>query len=221
MTDIYHDRWNPLQDGGVETPIDPSVRIGQNVRIGLNVVIERGCRIGDGSIIGHNVVLRPETAVGRDCRICHGVVCEGDTLIGDRVTVHDQTHLTKGIIIEDDVFIGPGVVTSNTKKIVHGRKIPLAIRPPIILRGARIGAGTIILPGVEIGEEAMIGAGSLVVKDCRAYSVYYGRPAICVQDVPAEEWLIPPPWAADLSAGAVKTMSIEALKYRRTHWERS
>ena len=193
MTDInniYEERWTDLLKG--QAAISPDAKIGAGCKFGRGVIIEAGCEIGDGCLIGHYTVIRTGTVVGAGSQICHHVVCEGQARIGDRVTVHDQTHLTLGIIIEDDVFFGPSVVTSNTRHIVHGRKIPLVIAAPVIQRGARIGAGAMITPGVIIGEEALVGLGAVVTKDCKPYGVFIGNPAKFAGHVPEEEWLRPP-----------------------------
>ena len=190
INNIYEERWLDLLKG--QDPISPDARIGQGCKFGRGVIIEAGCQIGDGCMIGHYTVLRTGTVIGANSQICHHVVCEGQATIGERVTVHDQTHLTLGIVIEDDVFITACVRTCNTKRIVHGRDMDLVINAPTIQRGARIGIGAVILPGVIIGEEAYIGAGAVVTKHAKPYSVYYGNPAEFHGHVPKAEWLRPP-----------------------------
>lgn len=91
------------------------------------------------------------------------------------------------MIIEDHVFIAPFFVGANTPKIVHGRDYPLELKPYRIKFGARIGIAVSVLPGVTIGREALIGAGSLVTKDVPDYAVAFGRPAKIVRIVPIEE----------------------------------
>ena len=174
INNIYEERWADLLKG--QAPISPDARIGAGCKFGRGVIIEAGCEIGDGCMIGHYAVLRKGTIVGAGSQICHHVVCEGETVIGQRVTIHDQTHLTSHAVIEDDVFIGPGVVTCNTRHIVHGRKMELILKGPVIQRGARIGAGAMLTPGIIIGEEALVGVGAVVTKHCNPYTVYIGNP---------------------------------------------
>jgi len=174
---------------GINDRVHWMTQFGENVRVGFGTVIEKGCKIGDNTIIAHNCVLRPGTVIGDNCTVGHGCVFEGNTTVGDRVCVHAQCHITMDIVIEDDVFLGPGVIFANTKNIVHGRNIPLVYEGPKIRRAARVGAGVNITPGVEIGENAYIGMGSLVTKSVPAKELWMGSPAKYFRDVPENEWL--------------------------------
>lgn len=172
--------------------IHPETKLGLNVRIGRGVIIEAGCEIGANCLIGHYTVLRPGTVIGNNTVLAHHVVCEGETSIGNRATIQSQSHLTKGMIIEEDVFIAHGVFFANTNQIKHGRKIKLTLAGPTVCRGARVGVRAVVMPGVTIGEESLIGACALVTRDTEPYWVYLGQPARKHRRVPAEEWLIPP-----------------------------
>jgi len=174
---------------GMSASVDWSTQFGENVKVGFGTVIEKRCVIGDNTIIGHNCVIRPNTIIGDNCIIGHCSVLEGDTVIGNRVVVHSQCHLTKYVTIEDNVWIGMMTIFTNTRTIVHGRNIPLVFEKPIVRRGARIGAGTKLSPGVEIGENAFVGMGSLVTKNVPAKEMWFGSPAKYVRDVPENEWL--------------------------------
>jgi UDP-2-acetamido-3-amino-2,3-dideoxy-glucuronate N-acetyltransferase len=171
--------------------IHPEVRFGRNVRLGFGVVIERGCTIGDNTIIGHYSVLRPNTHIGSDCVIGHMTVFEGNCTVGDRTLVHAQCHITKGVSIGEDVFIAPFFIGANTKKIVHGRNYPLVLEPYRIGRAVRIAIGVQVLPGVVIGDNAMIGAGALVTRNVPEREVWIGRPAKKIGIVPEDELLHP------------------------------
>ena len=169
--------------------IHPSVKFGENVRLGTNVVIDEDCVIGDNTLIGHNVILRSRTIIGQNCMIGHSSVCEGDTIIGDRTTIHDQSHITSHAVFEEDIFIGPCFCCINTHQIKHGRNFPLELKGPMIRRAARIGARTLVMPGVEIGENAQIGAGSVVTKNIPPLECWYGSPAKYIKIVPEDELL--------------------------------
>ena len=139
-------------------------------------MVDESAIIGERTFIGHNVVI--EASGGK----------YPQTVIGRHVCIQHLCTITAGMVIEDDVFLGPCVCTLNTRHVCWGRDPVIAVRnPPIIRRGARIGGGAIILPGVEIGEECEIGAGSVVTKDCKAYGRYVGNPARKVSEVPMEE----------------------------------
>lgn len=185
MDDIYGDKWIRLL--GNMAPIHPDTVFGKDVRIGEGVIIEEGCEIGDNSLIGHYCVLRPRTKIGHDTVIGHLTNFEGDTIIGNNVLIHAQCHITQGVIIEDQVFMGPTVTLINTAKIKHGRNFPLITKGPIIRYGVRIGARTLIMPGREIGREALIGGGSVVTKNIPAKECWVGTPAKLVRMVPEDE----------------------------------
>ncbi len=174
---------------GNNPPIHPDTKFGKNVRLGYGVVIEKDCKIGDNAFIGHHTVLRPGTKIGNDCVIGHLNVFEGKCIIGDRVLIEPQCHITLDIIIEDDVYIAPFFCGANTKKIKHGRDFNLKITAPIIRRAVRIGIGVLLLPGVEIGKNSMIGVGSVVTKDVPPREIWFGNPAIKHGNVPEDEIL--------------------------------
>ena len=152
--------------------IEPDCEIGEFCRIGYHAVLRRGTKIGDHSIFGTHSV------------------SEGNNSIGSYTTIHSQDHITTGVVIGDHVFIAPFFVGANTPRIVHGRNYPLELKPFRIKFGARIGIDVSVLPGVTIGREALVGAGSLVTKDVPDYAVVFGRPAKVIRNVSIEERLI-------------------------------
>ena len=185
---IYKQSYKELLRG--QAPIHWSVTFGKNCQVGYGVVIEEGCCFGDNCIIGHGVVMRPGVKMGNNCVAAHLTSFEGEAQIGDRVTIHDNSHITSHIVIEDDVFIGPGVITGNTRHIVHGRSaMQLELKGPVIRRAARIGLGANLAPGIEIGENAEIGIGSVVLKDIPPRQTWVGDPARFLRMVPEYELL--------------------------------
>lgn len=171
----YNYPYKDLLDG--YAPIHPSVKFGKNVRVGKGVVMEEGCVIGDNTIIGNYVIMRPGISIGCDCVIGHLTVFEGESTIGNRVLIHAQCHITKGVIIEDDVFIAPFFCGANTPRIVHGRNYPLELKPYIIKRAARICISVSVVPGITIGENSLVGTGSVVTHDVPNGEIWYGNPA--------------------------------------------
>jgi acetyltransferase-like isoleucine patch superfamily enzyme len=170
-------------------PIHPDVILGVNVRVRYYAVIEKGCVFGDGCFIGNNTTIRENCIFGEKCVIGHNVVFEANSRFGNHVTINAQCHMTQGITVEDEVFFGPGVITMNTRRISYGRKIPRKYDPPIIKRAARIGGGAIIMPGVVIGENALVAAGSIVTRDVPDRIIVMGSPAREIGNVPEEEIL--------------------------------
>ena len=158
-------------------------------RVMTSAIIESGSFIEEGCFIGHNVVIRPGCRIGPGTVIGHNSVIEENVHIGERVRIQAQVYLTKGTFVGHDAFIGPCVVTSNDKKILsHGRGEWIC-RAPVIKRFSRIGAGSVLLPGVKIGINAMVGAGSVVTTDVPDGELWYGLPARFARRVPKEETL--------------------------------
>jgi acetyltransferase-like isoleucine patch superfamily enzyme len=144
--------------------------------------------IGDGTRLGNFVMIRSNTAIGTGCTIGSYVDIEGDVVIGDHVSLQSGCYITRGVVIEDEVFCGPRVITMNDKRIVHRRPGLTFVREgPRIERAARVGGGSVLLPGVTIGANAFVGAGSVVTKDVPPGAIVVGNPARVVGTVRSEE----------------------------------
>ncbi len=153
-------------------------------------VIAPDAQIGEGTRIGNFVFIRDSTHIGRDCLIGSYVDIEGDVRIGDRVSLQSGCYLTRGVVIENDVFCGPRIVTMNDKPMTYRRQALTFVRAaPRILRAARVGGGAVLCPGITVGENAVIGAGSVVTKDVADGAIIAGNPATIVGRVPPEEFL--------------------------------
>lgn len=139
------------------------------------VVIEDDVVIGKNLDTGYFVVLRKGVRLGDDVKIWSHCTIDPGAIIGNRVRLHNHVYIAQGVIIEDDVFLGPGVVVLNDKYPV--RTDPTCWQPPIIHKGAIIGGGVTINPDVEIGERAIIGGGSVVIRPVPAGQVWAGNPA--------------------------------------------
>jgi acetyltransferase-like isoleucine patch superfamily enzyme len=132
--------------------------------------------IGPGTNIWQYVVVLPRARIGHDCNICAQVFIENEVVVGNRVTIKSGVQLWDGLCIEDDVFIGPNVTFTNDKfprSKVHPENFPVTT----VKTGASIGGGAVILPGLTIGEHAMVGAGAVVTRDVPPYAVVVGNPA--------------------------------------------
>ncbi len=138
--------------------------------------IYRGSTIGPGLETGHNVVIREENRIGDGFSIWNNSTIDYGCTVGDRVKIHCNVYIAQFSILEDDVFVGPGAVFAND--LVPGNEIAAAdLRGPIVRAGAQIGAGAVLLPGVEIGVGALVGAGAVVTGNVPAGAVVAGNPA--------------------------------------------
>ena len=155
---------------------------------GRHCVISEDSKIGENTRIGNFVLIRDNTVIGKGCLVGSYVDIEGDVSIGDFVSLQSGCYLTRGVIIEGDVFCGPRMVTLNDKRISHRRPSLMFQRDaPRLLRAARIGGGSVLCPGVTIGENALIGAGSVVTRDVPDRCIAMGNPAQIVGPVPADQ----------------------------------
>ncbi len=132
--------------------------------------------IGEDTNIWQFCVVLKNARIGKNCNICSNCFVENDVIIGDNVTVKCGVQIWDGMVVEDNVFIGPNVTFCNDRH-PKSRNKDWKLEPVIIKKGASIGANATILPGVTIGENAMIGAGSVVTKDVPAHKTFIGNPS--------------------------------------------
>ena len=122
-------------------------------------------------------VILPDAEIGDNCNICSHIFIENDVKIGNNVTIKSGVQLWDGITIEDDVFLGPNVTFTN-ELVPRSRVIDKSnFKKTTVKEGASIGANTTILPGIEIGKYALIGAGSLINKNVPNNTLWFGKPA--------------------------------------------
>jgi acetyltransferase-like isoleucine patch superfamily enzyme len=155
---------------------------------GQHCVIFDDVEIGEGTRIGNFVFIREKTIIGKRCIIGSYVDIEGDVRIGDLVSLQSGCYITRGVIIENEVFCGPRIITMNDKPMTYRRpSLTFKRQAPRILRAARIGGGCILCPGVTVGENALVGAGSVVTRDVPDRMIVAGNPAVTIGSVPDNE----------------------------------
>src|SRR5436190_7908185 len=171
-------------------PLAPA-EIGDGTVIAQGATVFAGAKLGARVLVGDGACVRERCSIGDDVVIGHGSLVENDTTVGARTKIQALAYVTAYTTVEEDVFVAPCVVTTNDNYMGRTEKRHAERRGPTIRRGARIGGGAVLCPGIEIGEEAFIGAGAVVTKDVPARTLVVGNPARVIRDVPDEELLEP------------------------------
>jgi UDP-2-acetamido-3-amino-2,3-dideoxy-glucuronate N-acetyltransferase len=165
-----------------------ALSLGARATVCAGAVVLAGTTIAERAIIGDQAFVRERSQIGADTVIGRGSAVDNDVRVGARVRVQANAYLTAFMLVEDDVFVAPGVTTTNDDTISrHPPGAPL--RGPILRRACRIGGGAVLRAGVEIGEEAFVAAGAVVVGDVPPRAVVMGVPARVVREVPDEDLL--------------------------------
>ena len=162
--------------------------IAPDATICAGAVLYAGASIGPRAIIGDQSQVRERAVIGERTVVGRGSTVDFDTRVGDRVSIQTLVYLTAASLVEDDVFIGPGVTSTNDDTM--SRHAPgERLRGPVLRRACRVGGGVVLIPGVEIGEEAFVAAGAVVTRDVAARDVVMGVPARVVRRVADEDLL--------------------------------
>jgi acetyltransferase-like isoleucine patch superfamily enzyme len=167
----------------------PPLELGPGTIVSTGAVIFAGTRIGARVIVGDQACVRERCEVGDDAVIGRGALVENDTTIGALTKIQAEAYITAYSTLEEEVFIAPCVITTNDNFMGRTEKRHALRRGPTIRRGARIGGGAVLLPGIEIGEEAFVGAGAVVLSDVPPRAVVVGNPARQIREVPDDELL--------------------------------
>ncbi len=168
--------------------IGDKVVIGEGALIGGHAIIHSGVRIGAGARVGDHAQVRDGAEVGAGSTVGSYVSVDPGVVIGERVSIQTRCYITGGTRVEDDVFVGPGVTLTNDNTMDrHGDEFEF--EGPLLRRACRVGGGSTICPGVEIGEEAFVAAGTVVTADVPARAVVMGVPARVVREIPETDLL--------------------------------
>jgi len=167
----------------------PPTTIGAGTVISTGAIVFAGSTIGERCILGDQSCVRERVTIADDVVVGRGSLVENDTTIGARTKIQADAYITAYSTLEDEVFIAPCVVTTNDNFMGRTEKRLALLAGPTIRRGARIGGGAILCPGIEIGPEAFVGAGAVVTKDVPAGVVVVGSPARVLRNVPDDERL--------------------------------
>ena len=167
----------------------PPATIGDGTIVSTGAIVFAGSVLGARVILGDQSCVRERVEIGDDVVLGRGSYIENDTTVGALTKIQAEAYITAYSTLEDNVFIAPCVVTTNDNWMGRTEQRFGSIKGPTIRRGARVGGGAILCPGVEIGEEAFVGAGAVVTKDVPARKLVVGSPARVLRDVPDEELL--------------------------------
>lgn len=160
--------------------------IEDGVTVCCGAVVYAGAHLGSGAIIGDQAQVRERAVVGPGSVVGKGSSVDFDARVGANVLIQTGVYVTGGAVVEDEVFLAPGVVTTNDNAM--GRHPPgEPLRGPVFRRACRVGARAVLLPGIEIGEEAFVAAGSVVTRNVGPRQVVMGVPAHVVREVPDED----------------------------------
>lgn len=163
--------------------------IGDRTMIGAGTVIYAGTCIGEDCLIADQSFIRERCEINSFVIVGRGVCIENQVRVGCFTKIQSGSYITAYSILEDYVFIAPMVTTTNDNFMGRTEKRYAAVKGPTIKKGARVGGGSILLPGIIIGEEAFVAAGALVTKNLAPGQIYKGFPAVRYRVVPNEELL--------------------------------
>lgn len=163
--------------------------LGSRCLIGAGVVIYAGCRLGEKVLVADLATVREDVIVGDFTIIGRGVAIENHCRIGRYCKLETNAYIAAYSMLEDRVFVAPGVLTSNDNYLGRTEERFKHFKGAEIRRGARLGVGSVVLPGKEIREDAVVAAGALLTHDAEPRTIYTGLPATRFRDVPDEQLL--------------------------------
>ena len=167
----------------------PPLQIGGSSIVGTSAVLYRGATIGEKVLMADQATVRENVTIGRGTIVGRGVTVENACTVGRYCKLESECYITAYSTLEDRVFVAPGVITSNDNFVGRTAERFKHFKGVTIRRGGRIGAGSGLLPGVTVGEDGLVAAGSVVTRDVPARTIVMGRPAKAWRPVPVDQLL--------------------------------
>lgn len=167
----------------------PPARIGAGGIVGTGAVLYRGCEMGENVLVADMATVREDVRIGAGTIIGRGAAIENQCTVGGFCKIETNAYITAYSVIEDHCFVAPCVVTSNDNYAGRSQKRFGSFRGLTLRRGGRIGAGSVVLPGKTVQEDAFVAAGSLVTRDAPARKIVKGSPAKVFRDVEKDQLL--------------------------------
>ena len=177
------------------TPSHAPTRVGARCFIGAGAVLYVGCALEDHVLVADLASLREDVTVGAHTIIGRGVAVENACAIGRYCKLETNVYITAYSHLEDRVFVAPGVLTSNDNFVGRTKERRKYFKGVTVRRGGRIGVGAVVLPGKEIGPDALVAAGSVLTRDTPAHEIWAGVPAKPLRPVPKEQRLENQGWS--------------------------
>jgi len=172
----------------------PPTRIANDCIIGTHVVIYRGATLGQRVLVADLATVREDVTVGDYTIVGRGVAIENKCTIGRYCKLETNVYITAYSEIGDRVFVAPGVLTSNDNFVGRTEERFKHFKGVTVGRGGRIGVGAVILPGKNVGDDALVAAGAVLTKDAPAKRIVSGIPARDLREVPPEQLLDAQDW---------------------------
>ncbi len=169
----------------------PGLTIGSDTAVGVGAILYAGSSIGKNCFVADAAQVRERCTIGNSVIVGHAATVENDCFIGHRTKIQTGAYITAYSTLEEDVFIAPMVTTTNDNFMGRTQERFAHIKGVTAKKGSRIGGNAVILPGIIIGQEAVVAAGSVVTKDVPSYRIVMGVPAKVVSEVPREQWIYP------------------------------
>jgi len=173
----------------------PPLTVGDQSIVGTGVVLYRGAAIDGKVLMADLCTVRENVTIGRGTIVGRGVTVENFCSVGRYCKLESECYLTAYSTLEDRVFVAPGVVTSNDNFVGRTAERFKHFKGVTVKKGGRIGAGSVLLPGIVVGEDGLVAAGSVVTSDVPARTIVLGSPAKPWRPVPVEQLLENQGWS--------------------------